>query len=41
MASLVSRGAREGDVNLTLTVQLKDLGGTKLEVPAEAKQKPS
>jgi hypothetical protein len=37
----VTAGDREDDVNRTVTVQIKDVGSTKLEVPAEAKQKMS
>ncbi len=35
----VTAGEREFDVNRTTTVELKDVGSTKLDVPAEAKQK--
>jgi hypothetical protein len=35
----VTAGDRESDVNRTTTVEIKDAGSTKLEVPAEAKQK--
>ena len=35
----VTAGDREFDVNRTTTVEIKDVGSTKLEVPAEAKQK--
>ncbi len=35
----VTAGEREFDVNRTTTVEIKDAGSTKLEVPAEAKQK--
>jgi hypothetical protein len=35
----VTRGERESDVNRTTTVEIKDVGSTKLEVPAEAKEK--
>jgi hypothetical protein len=35
----ISAGDRENDVNRTVTVQIKDAGSTKLELPAEAKQK--
>jgi hypothetical protein len=37
----VTAGDRETDVNRTVTVQIKDAGSTKLELPAEAKQKMS
>jgi hypothetical protein len=37
----VTTGDRESDVNRTSTVEIKDAGTTKLEVPAEAKQKMS
>jgi hypothetical protein len=37
----VTAGDRESDVNRTTTVEIKDVGATKLEVPAEAKQKMS
>ena len=37
----VTAGDRESDVNRTTTVEIKDAGTTKLEVPAEAKQKMS
>jgi hypothetical protein len=37
----VTAGDREADVNRTTTVEIKDAGSTKLEVPAEAKQKMS
>ena len=37
----VTTGDRESDVNRTTTVEIKDAGTTKLEVPAEAKQKMS
>ena len=37
----VTAGDREFDVNRTTTVDIKDAGTTKLEVPAEAKQKMS
>jgi len=37
----VTAGDRETDVNRTTTVEIKDAGSTKLEVPAEAKQKMS
>lgn len=37
----VTAGDREFDVNRTTTVEIKDAGTTKLEVPAEAKQKMS
>jgi len=35
----VTAGDREFDINRTTTVEIKDAGSTKLEVPAEAKQK--
>jgi hypothetical protein len=35
----VTTGDQESDVNRTTTVEIKDAGATKLEVPAEAKQK--
>jgi hypothetical protein len=35
----VTAGDRESDVNRTTTIEIKDAGATKLEVPAEAKQK--
>jgi hypothetical protein len=35
----VTRGEREIDVNRTTTVEIKDVGTTKLELPEEAKQK--
>jgi len=35
----VTAGDREFDVNRTTTVEIKDVGSTKLEVPAEAKAK--
>ena len=35
----VTAGDREFDVNRTTTVEIKDVGTTKLEVPAEAKAK--
>ena len=35
----VTAGEREMDINRTTTVDIKDAGSTKLEVPAEAKQK--
>jgi hypothetical protein len=35
----VTAGDRESDVNRTTTVEIKDVGSTKLEVPADAKQK--
>ncbi len=35
----VTAGERELDVNRTATIEIKDAGSTKLEVPAEAKQK--
>ena len=37
----VTAGDRETDVNRTTTVEIKDAGSTKLEVPPEAKQKMS
>ncbi len=37
----VTAGDRETEVNRTTTVEIKDAGSTKLEVPAEAKQKMS
>ena len=33
------RNNRETEVNRTTTVEIKDVGTTKLEVPAEAKKK--
>ena len=35
----VTAGDRDTDVNRTTTVEIKDAGTTKLEVPAEAKEK--
>ena len=35
----VTAGDRESDINRTTTVEIKDAGTTKLEVPAEAKAK--
>jgi hypothetical protein len=35
----VTAGDRENDVDRTTTVEIKDAGTTKLEVPDEAKQK--
>jgi len=35
----VAAGERTFDINRTMTVEIKDVGSTKLEVPAEAKQK--
>ena len=35
----VTMGERESDINRTTTVEIKDIGTTKLEIPAEAKQK--
>jgi hypothetical protein len=35
----VTAGDRESDVNRTTTVEIRDAGSTRLEVPAEAKQK--
>ncbi len=35
----VTIGERESDINRTTTVEIKDFGATKLEIPAEAKQK--
>lgn len=35
----VAAGERESEINRTLTVEIKDVGTTKLEVPAEAKPK--
>ena len=35
----VTAGEREKDVNRTTTIEIKDAGTTKLEVPAEAKPK--
>ena len=35
----VTAGERESEINRTTTVEIKDVGTTKLEVPAEAKQK--
>ena len=37
----VSSGDRTRDINRTMTVELKDVGSTKIEVPDEAKQKMS
>jgi hypothetical protein len=37
----VTAGDRETDVNRTTTIEIKDAGATKLEMPAEAKQKMS
>ena len=37
----VTAGDRENDVDRTMTVEIKDAGTTKLEVPDEAKQKMS
>ena len=37
----VTAGDREADVNRTTTVEIRDAGSTKLELPAEAKQKMS
>ena len=37
----VTAGDRESDVNRTTTVEIKDAGATKLELPVEAKQKMS
>jgi hypothetical protein len=37
----VTAGDRESDVNRTTTIEIKDAGSTKLEVPVEAKQKMS
>jgi hypothetical protein len=35
----VTAGDRTSDINRTMTVEIKDVGSTKLEVPAEAKAK--
>jgi hypothetical protein len=35
----VSSGDRTSDINRTMTVEIKDVGSTKLEMPAEARQK--
>ena len=35
----VTSGDRETDVNRTTTVEIKEAGTTKLELPAEAKEK--
>jgi hypothetical protein len=35
----VSAGERTVDINRTMTTEIKDVGSTKLEVPAEAKEK--
>jgi len=35
----ITAGERETDVNRTITVEIKDAGSTKLELPAEAKEK--
>jgi len=35
----VSAGDRTSDINRTMTVEIKDVGSTKLDVPAEAKAK--
>lgn len=35
----VTAGERESDINRTTTVEIKDAGTTKLDVPAEAKEK--
>jgi len=35
----VTAGDRDTDINRTITVEIKDAGATKLEVPAEAKEK--
>jgi len=37
----VSTGERTLDIDRTMTVELKDIGSTKIEVPAEAQQKMS
>lgn len=37
----VSMGGNDRDVDRTTTVEIKDVGATKLEIPAEAKQKMS
>jgi len=37
----VTAGERESEINRTTTVEIKDVGTTKLEVPADAKQKMS
>ena len=37
----VTAGDQTNDVNRTTTIELKDIGATKLELPAEAKQKMS
>ena len=35
----VTAGDREMDINRTMTTEIKDVGSTKMEVPAEAKAK--
>jgi hypothetical protein len=35
----VTRGDRESDINRTTTVEIKDVGTTRLDIPAEARQK--
>ena len=35
----VTAGDQENDVNRTTTIEIKDIGGTKVELPAEAKEK--
>ena len=35
----VTAGDRDTDINRTITVEIKDAGTTKVEVPAEAKEK--
>ena len=35
----MTAGDRESDINRTTTVEIKDAGSTKIEVPAEAKEK--
>ena len=37
----VTAGDQESDVNRTTTIEIKDVGATKLDLPAEAKQKMS
>jgi hypothetical protein len=33
----VTAGGREFDINRTMTTEVKDVGSTKMEIPAEAK----
>jgi hypothetical protein len=35
----VTAGDREMDINRTMTTEIKDVGSTKLEIPADAKAK--